>query len=394
MRIAYIVADGGIPIAGTKGASVHVREMVRALAQRHAVDLFCANPGEGKLNLPVEHLTVARRPARRTSADEAIERDRRRLETVGRLRCLVERAHEDAPYDLLYERYSLFGDIGASMSEDYNVPVVLEVNAPLIVERGRVEPLPLAPLAREIEWHAFERSTAVLSVSEAMQSYVLAHGGRPGHVHVVPNGVDTTRFHPGISGDCVRAELGLHGKLVVGFAGSLKAWHGVDLLLDAFARAATHGWTLLVVGDGPRRAGLEAQAEQIDGGGRIVFTGAVPHERMPEYLAAMDIAVAPYRPIDDFYFSPLKLFEYLAMGKPVVASNVGQIATTIQHGQNGYLVEPDDVQSLAAALLKLATDADLRAQMGAAGSDGAMTWEEIADRAVALGLESTAQVVR
>lgn len=392
MRIAYIVADGGIPVAGTKGASVHVREMIRALAQRHTVDLFCANRGEGRLDIPAEHLTVARPPARRTSADEAIERDRRRLETAGRLRCAVERAYEDTPYDLLYERYSLFGNISASVAEDHDVPVVLEVNAPLIVERGRVEPLPLAPLAQEIERHAFERSTAVLAVSEAMQSYVLAHGGRPGHVHVVPNGVDRARFHAGISGDRVRDELGLHGKLVIGFAGSLKAWHGVDLLLNAFTRTATRDWTLLVVGDGPCRVELEAQAKQVDGHGHIVFTGAVPHARMPEYLAAMDIAVAPYRGIDDFYFSPLKLFEYLAMGKPVVASDVGQITRVIQHGENGYLVTPDDSPSLAAALSHLATDATLRVHLAAAASAGVMSWEDIADRAVVLALGSAEPV--
>jgi glycosyltransferase involved in cell wall biosynthesis len=366
--------------------------MIRALAQRHTVDLFCAKRGEGRLDLPAEHLTVARPPARRTSADEAIERDRRRLETAGRLRCVVERAHEDTPYDLLYERYSLFGNIGASMTEDHDVPTVLEVNAPLIVERGRVEPLPLAPLAQEIERHAFERSTAVLAVSEAMQSYVLAHGGLPGHVHVVPNGVDRTRFHAGISGDRVRDELGLHGKLVIGFAGSLKAWHGVDLLLSAFARTATRDWTLLVVGDGLCRVELEAQAKPVAGDQQIVFTGAVPHARMPEYLAAMDIAVAPYRRVDDFYFSPLKLFEYLAMGKPIVASDVGQIATVIRHGENGYLVKPDDIPSLATALSHLATDARLRAHLGATGSSGVTTWEEIADRAVALALGSAAQV--
>ncbi len=391
MRIAYIVADGGIPITGTKGASVHVREMIRALAHRHSVDLFCANRGEGRLDLPIEHLTLARPPARRTSADEAIERDRRRLETVGRLRCAVECAHEQTPYDLLYERYSLFGNISASMAEDYDVPIALEVNAPLIVERGRVEPLPLGPLAQEIEKHAFERSTAVLAVSDAMQSYVLAHGGRPGHVHVVPNGVDRTRFHAGISGKRVRDAFRLHDKLVVGFAGSLKAWHGVDLLLSAFARTATRDWALLLVGDGPCRVQLEAQAKAVDGDGQIVFSGAVPHTRMPEYLAAMDIAVAPYRRVDDFYFSPLKLFEYLAMQKPVVASDVGQLATVIRHGENGYLVKPDDIPSLAAALSHLATDTRLRADMGAAGASGVMTWEEIADRAVALALGSAAQ---
>src|SRR5205823_5775752 len=140
-------------------------------------------------------------------------------------------------------------------------------------------------------------------------------------------------------GDRIRSQLGIDDNLVVGFVGSLKPWHGVDALLAAFQEAAGSDWRLLIVGDGPERERLEDQATQI--GGQVIFTGAVSHHQIPEYVATMDIAVAPYRASSDFYFSPLKLYEYLAVGKAVVATNVGQIAQVIHHGENGYLVGSD-----------------------------------------------------
>ena len=388
MRIAYVVADSGIPVGGTKGASVHVREMVRALAIDHEVDLFCATVGDESPDLPVAHVYAIPRSRKRRSVDETIERDRRRLEGVSRLRCLVEQAHHSAPYDFIYERYSLFSDVGAALADTDGLPTVLEVNAPLILERGRVEPLPLAPLAREIERYAFERADAVLAVSGAMQSYVLDHGGRPDHVHVVPNGVDTARFHPGVSGHLERDELDLHGKLVIGFTGSLKPWHGVDVLIEAFARVAQPNWRLLIVGDGPCRADLEAQVHSLPNPERIYFTGAVPHDRIPGYLAAMDIAVAPYRTVEDFYFSPLKLFEYFAMGKAVIASDIGQISQVIRHGENGLLTEPGNANSLAEALEILANNGTLRASMAARSQDDVVTWIDIARRTIEIVRET------
>ena len=384
MRIAYLVSDGGIPVTGTKGASVHVREMVRALAADHEVDLFCTRLGDGRYDLPTRTLHVVPPQKRRTTVDPTIERDRRRLAEVAALRCLAETAHAAAPYDLIYERYSLFGDAGVWLSDEYRVPFLLEVNAPLIVERQRVEPLPLAALAWEIERYVFRRADAVLAVSEAVRRYVSDVSGVPDRVHVLPNGVDTARFHIGVSDREVRVELGLEGRFVVGFAGSLKSWHGVDLLIEAFAAVARPDWSLVIVGDGPQREALEAQAGGAGADLHIVFTGAVSHDRVPQYVSAMDVTVAPFRPVDNFYFSPLKLFEYLAMGKPVVASDVGQISEVIRDGHNGVLFEPGNARALALALMRVATDEELRNTLVAHAGSAVTTWHDIAHRAVGL----------
>jgi glycosyltransferase involved in cell wall biosynthesis len=227
-----------------------------------------------------------------------------------------------------------------------------------------------------------------------MASYVIANGGSAARVHVVPNGVDTERFHPAVDGTDVRAKLDAGSGLVIGFVGSLKTWHGVDILLEAFRRVASHDWHLMIVGEGPERAALEAQAQGHSGPGRVHFTGAVPHDQIPRYVAAMDIAVAPYRAVPDFYFSPLKLYEYLAAGKPVVASNIGQIASVVRHGYNGYLVEPGEAPALSHALEELAGDVRLRAQLSRNAPQGLVTWEATARRVLALAAGAAAEGVR
>lgn len=380
MQIAYVLADSGIRIWGSKGASVHVREFVHALAAEHTVDLFCAALGDGGYDLPVRNFHVVPRPSPLGSSDPELERDRRRLATVDRMRELVDQSCRTTAYDLIYERYSLFSDVGASVADAYGLPFLLEVNAPLINERRRVEALPLALLARRVERSVFRRADGVLAVSEAMASYVLQVGAPRERVQVVPNGVDTSRFHPGVAGEPTRAKLGRLNDLVVGFTGSLKPWHGVNLLLEAFARVAGSNWTLLVVGDGPERASLEAQAEALAIQQSVIFTGAVRHDEIPMFVAAMDIAVAPYRSAATFYFSPLKLYEYLAAGKAVVASDVGQIASVVRHGDNGLLVAPDDARALAHAISRLAADARLRKDLACRAPHGLVTWKETARR--------------
>jgi glycosyltransferase involved in cell wall biosynthesis len=272
----------------------------------------------------------------------------------------------------------LFSDVGASFASAWRLPFVLEVNAPLLIERKRVEPLPLWSVAKDIEQEVFGQADAVLAVSEGVATYVRQEGADERRVYVVPNGVDTSRFHPELDARELRERLGTVDSLVVGFVGSLRSWHGVDLLIDAFARCARPDWRLLIVGDGPERQDLESQARESVLGGQISFTGPISHADIPLYIAAMDIPVAPYRWAPDFYFSPLKLYEYLAAGKAVIASDVGQIAGAIRHEENGYLVPPDDVPALSSALVRLADDAQLRERLGRQAPQGLMTWEGVA----------------
>jgi glycosyltransferase involved in cell wall biosynthesis len=174
-------------------------------------------------------------------------------------------------------------------------------------------------------------------------------------VRVLPNAVDTDLFRPDVDGAQVRRRCDLDGRFVVGFAGTFKAWHGVDILLAAFRdlRQTDPSIHLLLVGDGPLRPALEETVRTTGLEEAVTFAGRVAHDAMPAYLAAMDIAVAPYPALDEFYFSPLKIFEYMAAGRAVLASRVGQVVDLIVDGETGLLFDPGDDTGLVDRIQRL-----------------------------------------
>jgi glycosyltransferase involved in cell wall biosynthesis len=371
MRIAYLCADFGIPVLGYKGASVHVREVIRALvADGHEVLAICAKMGEGNafpdgacaVEIPPVKLPGARQAERTLESRELDELvynstlDERSKDLLDRFRP-----------EVVYERYSLFGFGGLGIARRLGVPHLLEVNAPLRLERARTKGLRLDRTAGEIELRVFSGSDCVFAVSGPLQRYLFDRGAAPARCFVLPNGVDTARFGLARSSKAVRERYGLEeDAIVVGFAGSLKPWHGTDLLIEAFAelRAARPKVRLLIVGEGPEEDALKAQAKHLGLEGAVVFTGRVDHEAMPDYLAALDIAVAPYRDLSGFYFSPLKLYEYMAARLAVVASDAGEIGELVNDGVNGLLFAPGDEPQLSARLLRLVDDEALRRTLG------------------------------
>jgi glycosyltransferase involved in cell wall biosynthesis len=177
----------------------------------------------------------------------------------------------------------------------------------------------------------------------------------------VVNGVDLDLFTP--YGE--RRQFAPDDAVVVGFAGSLKAWHGIQVLAEAFSKAAADSRLhLLVVGDGPLRNEVARLAASFPG--RVTSTGAIPLEQVPPWIRAMDIAVAPYPPLERFYFSPLKILDAMACGTAIVASDIGQVPELLRDGETGILVPPGDPVALAAALARLADDAPLRKRLGRA----------------------------
>ena len=352
MRIAYICADPGISALGDKGASVHLRSIAAALARRgHAVMLLSSRV-DGANPLPRD-VTLAH------LADASL------TQVLRDWRC-----------EVVLERYALCDEKVHETCLTLGIAHVLEVNAPLVDEAARYRGL------RDVDtWRARERSLlsaadAVVAVSPSIRAHAIRCGVAPDRAVVVHNGVDLEPFES-VSGEPVRQRYQLGKARVIGFAGSLKAWHGVDLLL----RAAAHvepDVRVLIVGDGPERGKLEALAGELHIADRVVFTGAVPHHAVPEHLAAMTVAAAPYRRQSDFYFSPLKIVEYLAAGLPVIASEQGDLAHLV--GKAGLMVRPDDAVELAEALDRVLGDPALRRAMHFAARRHAagMTWNAVA----------------
>jgi glycosyltransferase involved in cell wall biosynthesis len=383
MRVAYVCADPGVPVFGHKGCSVHVQEVIRAMRRRGVdVELLATNVGDpapedlGDINVHVL-------PAASRSADPAA-RERAALLANDYLRIALDRLD---PIDAVYERYSLWSFAGMEYSRDRSVPGVLEVNAPLLDEQARYRTVCNPEAATDIARRAFGAAAALVAVSDEVADWIRGHGGVGARqLHVVPNGVDVDRFRPGLP---PARHASLPDTFVVGFVGSMRPWHGLEVLVDAFSSVAARvsGARLLAVGDGPARAAAEAALAERGLSARAEFTGAAKPTAVPGLLASMDVAVAPYPALTGFYFSPLKLYEYMAMGLPVVASRIGAVARTIHDGVTGLLCEPGDPRSFADAMTHLANDPALRARLGSAAREAAVarhTWDAVAERLLEL----------
>jgi glycosyltransferase involved in cell wall biosynthesis len=201
---------------------------------------------------------------------------------------------------------------------------------------------------------------------------------------VVPNGVDTKRFHPAVEPERVD---GLNDRFIVGFTGSFKPWHGLDTLLETFRLLLERSakYHLLLVGDGPLRSWIEGYIRGARLQKRVTITGWLPYKRLPSVIQRMAVAVAPFAANEEFYFSPLKLFEYMAVGKPVVASRLGQIERVIRPGVTGLLARPGDARDWADKIERLRRDLALRKKLGLAATQEAArhTWEQNARRVTA-----------
>ncbi len=385
MRIAYVCADGGIAVFGEKGASVHITAMAAAFRRvGHEVRVLCAKRGTGAADYPVEQVTAQLPPA-----DDRAAKERGWIATAAAIEARLVALHSDWPFDMIYERYALWSTAGVRAARRLGVPVVIEVNAPLVAEQAEFRALVLADEARLVEAEVFGCADALAVVSDELAAYVTARGAASGRVHVIRNAVDTGRFTPEVP----QAQIdGVpESAFVVGFSGTLKAWHGLETLLPAFdallARLpAAH---LLVVGDGPRKAWIEGYAAGAGIAAAVTLTGWVPHAGLPGVIARMDVATAPYPEAAGHYFSPLKLYEYLALGRPVVASRIGQTARLLDGTQAAVLVAPGDASALTAALLRLAHDPALRARLShhAAREGLRHDWADNARKVVALTCE-------
>jgi len=277
--------------------------------------------------------------------------------------------------DLLYERYSPFAAAGGWTARRLGIPHVLEVNAPLAWEGKTYRKQALSEAADALETATLSAASRIVVVSRELGA-ALQEGGVPaGKIHVVPNGVDISLFRP--EGDVSPHDL--EAEIVIGFVGSLKPWHGLEILAAAFERLARDDprFHLLVVGNGPEAGCVSDLAERHRG--RVTHVPEVFHEEVPSYLRRMDLAVAPYPAIEGFYYSPLKVLEYLATGRAVVASAIGQLETLLEPGVTGILVPPGNPEALASELRRLADHPEERRALGRAASEVARRhhrWEE------------------
>jgi glycosyltransferase involved in cell wall biosynthesis len=356
LRILYSALDQRVP--GTLGGSVHVQSVAEGLAQRgHEVHAVVQQGGAWPSG-PVQWHALAP-PFGRA---ELRWLRRRRLRALAR----------DCRADVVIERYYNFGGEGVMAAADAGVPAVLEVNAPVIDFPGsskeRIDrALLFQPMRRWRDRLCRMTSLFVTPTADILPSWV-----DRAKVLEVEWGADVHHFRPGLSG--VPPFPVDPGRTLCVFAGAFRSWHGATHLAAALARlhaAGDHRFGGVFIGDGPERVSAQQCARGVPG---IHFTGALPHEAMPVGLGHAHIGVAPFEPARHaplrlgFYWSPLKIFEYMAVGLPVVAPALPRLQRLVAHGREGHLYDPSDPRGLDQAIVSLA-DPDVRRRLGAAARE-------------------------
>lgn len=346
MKIAVICSDIGIRIPGSKGASIHLQSICNAFTSLGHEVLLVGVAGHGDAPKNFRSLLLPH-PGR----SQGLKREIRKLKFD---RLMFRKAKDVVRTfgpDVIYERLALFGTVGSRLAAVTGARHVLEINALLTDEEVAWRSLHLRWLARRREDKVLASAAVRIAVSEQLSKKVEERCGQD--VVCVPNGVETELFLEMPERGEARRALGLPvDGLLVGFTGSLRPWHGLDVAIESLPML--EGVELAVAGDGDVKHELVRQADQLGVADRIRWLGQLPHTVIPTFLAAVDVAVAPYPLLDDFIYSPLKIFEYLASGTPVVASSIGQIPDIID--SFGVLVPPGNPVELAAAIRHVLAD--------------------------------------
>jgi len=290
----------------------------------------------------------------------------------------------------IYQRYSLGNFSGVALKTKWRVPFVCEYNGsfPWMARKWGGKKLFHEKLLTDIELLNLKAADVIVVVSVPMKVALTERRIEPDKILVNPNGVNPDIYSPDVDGSQIREKYGLGGKTVIGFIGTFGRWHGAEILAEAFGRLLQEfpeyqdRVRLLMVGDGPNMSLVKDSLSKFNVTDSSILTGLVPQDEGPAYLAACDILASPHVPNPDgtpFFGSPTKLFEYMAMGKGIVASDLDQIGEILEHDRTAWMVEPGDVQSLMLGLKTLIDDQDRRIRLGKAARDEVVvkyTWQE------------------
>ena len=347
MRILY-----SHRIQSRDGQSVHVDELIAALrAEGHEVLVvgpsFYDNASFGGGSGFVDFVHKLLPGALGELAELAYN-----IPAYRRLRAACREFRPDA----IYERCNLYYLAGSWLARRTKLPFLLEVNSPLAAERTKFGNLRLTALAHRLERYTWKTADRVLPVTGVLKRILVANGVPEGRIEVIHNGIVLSRFDDPPSR--------LAGEPVtLGFVGFVRAWHGLDEVIREIAARRSMALKLTVVGDGPVRAELEAQAASLGIAERLDFKGVVPHAAVPHHVAGFDIALQPK--VTE-YASPLKIFDYMAAGRAIVAPDQPNIREILTHERTALLFDPDAPGAMWEAVARLIDDAPLRTRLGAA----------------------------
>ncbi len=384
LRILYIVGDRGHDLTVHHGYRIHVLKILEYLGKKgHQVFLIHINDQKylpdfkNYLCIPHRYIPVMHRCFPYTGFI-----DSKNILTE------IIRLNRQMHFDVIHERYGLYSYGGAIASKLIKKPLLLEVNAPLIDEKQLfTKPLQsYQRLSATVSTRVcFTLSSKIITVSRVLKEILMNTWHIDGDkISVIPNAFDASLFARKWNTGETKKMLGVLHAFVITFVGTFQPWYGIENIVDAFCsiRKEIPHARLLLVGDGSFKEDLKKRVEQLGIDTSVTFTGYIKHDLIPEILAATDVSVAPFRTLPmQFYNSPIKIFEYMAAGKAIVASKIGQIGEILEHGKTGLLVTPGNVQELASAIIRLYKEPNLMRRLGGNAKTEVQkyTWDIYAD---------------
>jgi glycosyltransferase involved in cell wall biosynthesis len=401
LKVGFLMQSLEQDLTLEEGSSTQTSQILRGLRSAgNRVSLLATRPRKQILYAPsLDDTTVGRLTFTATPAFRRIESITRSLQQ--RLRLPWFQAFDSLRFydactqhlrgfDVLHERNSMYGIGGALASKRLKVPYVLFVDADYLMEHDFLG-IPHTPLERLVAVRTahfnYNAADALVCVSEVTKDHLISRWNvSRDRITVIPNAVAIPELPSEGEVRAKRAELRIGDRPTAVFVGSFFRWHAVDMLVDAFRRVLQEmpDARLLLVGDGETRSSIASTVQRWGLTQQVVFTGSVGHDEVPLLLALADVAVAPYpRTSLPFWGSPMKVFEYMAAGKAIVASRAGQIGHVIEHGRTGLLVEPGDAGGTVQALVTLFKSPALRRELGGAARHTAQchhTWDRYIER--------------
>jgi len=362
--------------AAEDGQAVHIRAMLRALEEVGATveEVGLVRRGTRAPEPPRAEAAedaAAKDAARSWSFVDAVPRFARELMEYGysglARRKLLAAARDFRP-QLIYERYAFGNAGGIAAAKRLGIPIIVEVNSPLVDELKRTRGLSFEGLARKTERFVLENADRVCAVTQVLADLLVELGAPRERIFVTPNGVHPEQYaavDDEAARRAAREDLGLGAlgpeAFVLGFTGYYRDWHRLDLVVEALTDPGLEDGHLVLIGEGPARASLEEAARRCGVTERVHFTGPRSHDAIPRLLCAFDLGLVP---AINPYASPLKLHEYMAAGLPSVAPDQPNLREVLEHERESLLVAPGDADALRQALVRLAGDAALRARLG------------------------------
>ncbi|RMD92640.1 MAG: glycosyltransferase family 1 protein, partial [Calditrichaeota bacterium] len=273
--------------------------------------------------------------------------------------------------DVIITRLDVYKVASCLLARKKKIPFVLELDSPVVYEFLTFQPeyKSTRGILESLEMFNLQNATQAFTVSKEIKEYYLNRGISPQKIEVITNGVNVNKFHPQINCQEIIEKYNLQNNIVIGFVGTFHYWHGVDNLKFLIKKVLNNHKNVkffLVGSGGPLKKEIQQFIREGNLDNQVIFTGYVAYDKIPLYIAAMDIVLAPYPGLDFFYYSPMKVYEYMACGKPVIATNIGQLSELIEDGFTGLLCKQNCIEDLYDKINRLITNDKLRIKIGLA----------------------------